>query len=85
MVFSTLFRCIGQFQNILLISINKTNVLRDTGLITLILGVFLTLLFLGPKNSNLPFLALGAEGLVIKYLIIEITYCCLVFIQLKNL
>ena len=29
-------------------------------------------------------MALGAEGLVIKYLIIEITYFCLVFVQIKK-
>ena len=61
---STVFRFFGQFYNVLIISIDKTKIIRNVGFVSIPLGLFLTIFLLGDKRLVLiNGLNLGAVGL----------------------
>ena len=84
-VFGTIFRSVGQFQSILLISINKTKTIRNIGVIVAILGMFLTIFFLTPSNLFFNYgLNLGAYGLALKFICLEIISSILIYHIIKK-
>ena len=68
--FYPLHQIYGQFLGSLLLSYNKTHVFRNIGILTLIFGLFLSILFMGPKKYN--FLELGALGYAYKMIIYQV-------------
>ena len=83
-VFGTIFRSLGQFQNVLLISMNKTKIIRNIGLIMAIVGFVLTLIFLSPQEMLFNIgLNLGAIGLSLKFLLLEILSVFIVYIYIN--
>mgnify|MGYP001404796171 FL=1 len=83
MILSTLFRCIGQFQSMLLICLNKTSILRNVGFFNLIIGLLLTTFLLSHSESSFFIgLSLGAKGLALKYLAMEILLVTIIFYKI---
>ena len=82
---STIFRFFGQFYTILLISINKTKAIRNVGFITIICGFILTIILVGSNKSNIMIgLDLGANGLAIKLLSVEIINFIFMYLYVKK-
>jgi O-antigen/teichoic acid export membrane protein len=73
-ILGTIFRSLGQFLSIALISIDKTKTIRNTGLFSVIIGFMLTIILLGDPNKliNIGF-SLGAKGLALKFIALEIS------------
>ncbi|MBL52012.1 MAG: hypothetical protein CMG57_08660 [Candidatus Marinimicrobia bacterium] len=86
MILSTLFRCIGQFQSMLLICLNKTSILRNVGFFNLIIGLLLTTFLLSHSESSFFIgLSLGAKGLALKYLAMEILLVTIIFYKITKI
>lgn len=84
-IIGTVFRSLGQFQSILLISINKTKIIRDVGLWILFLGFILTFILLAPKEKSFGMgFGLGAIGLAIKFLSLEILSAIVMFLYINK-
>jgi len=84
-VIGTVFRSLGQFQSILLISINKTKIIRDVGLWMLFLGFIFTFILLVPKEKSFGMgFGLGAMGLAIKFLLLEILSATIMYLYINK-
>ena len=83
---STVFRFFGQFYNVLIISIDKTKIIRNVGFVSIPLGLFLTIFLLGDKRLVLiNGLNLGAVGLSLKLLIVELVNATILYLVINRI
>ena len=83
---STVFRFFGQFYNVLIISIDKTRIIRNVGFVSIPLGLFLTIFLLGDKRLVLiNGLNLGAVGLSLKLLIVELVNATILYLVINRI
>jgi O-antigen/teichoic acid export membrane protein len=82
---ATVFRFFGQFYSVLLLSMNRTSPIRNVGFITLTSGYLLTIMLVGNNSNFFGYgLNLGAIGLAIKLLSVEIINFTILYIIVKN-
>ena len=82
---STVFRFFGQFYNVLIISIDKTKII-NVGFVSIPLGLFLTIFLLGDKRLVLiNGLNLGAVGLSLKLLIVELVNATILYLVINRI
>lgn len=62
----------GQMAGSAIMSTDRTHVYRNVGIISSIMGILLTYLLIAPANFAVPGLALGAVGLALKNVLIQI-------------